>query len=140
MDPNFAQAHAQLSNVYRNMDQYELFYAEERTAQRLFNDKDELAILDEEIPIFKKSGFKPALARRIQLHIDLSKRRYVDPASIAYDYAKLGDKEQTFFWLKKALAERAGSLQVLKVVPALDAWRSDPRYIDLLKQLNLPPE
>ena len=127
MDPNFAQAHAQLSNVYRNMKQYDLHFEEEEQAQRLYNDKDEMAIVSEVIPIYKKSGFMPAQKRRAQLHAELSKRRYLDPASVAYDYADTQDKEKTFFWLDKALAEKAGALQVIKVVPGLDNWRSDPR-------------
>jgi len=138
MDPNFAQAHAQLSNVYKDTKQYDLYFEEEEKAQRLYDDKDEIAILSEVIPIYKKSGYKAALARRIQLHIELSKRRYVDPGTIGYDYAELGDKDQTFFWLDKALAEKAGSLNVLKSIQWMDAWHSDPRYIHLLKQLNLP--
>jgi Tfp pilus assembly protein PilF len=137
MDPNFAQAHAQLSNLYRNMKQYDLHFEEEEKAQRLYNDKDEMAILSEIIPIYKKTGFKAAQARRTQLHIELSKRRYVDPASIGYDYAELGDKEQAFFWLDKAFAESAGGLQVLKAVPSMDQWHSEPKYLHLLKQLNL---
>jgi hypothetical protein len=79
-----------------------------------------------------------AQTRRTQLHVELSKRSYVDPSLIAYDYSEIGDKEQTFYWLDKALAEKAASLQVLKSVITLDPWHSDPRYIHLLKELNLP--
>lgn len=66
-------------------------------------------------------------------------RRYVDPADIAYDYADLGDKEQTFIWLDKALTDKAGGLEVVKIVPSLDPWRSDPCYLDLLKRMGLTP-
>ncbi len=138
MDPNFAQAHGQLSNLYRNMKQYDLHFEEEEKAQRLFDNKDEISILEEVIPIYKKSGYMAAQTRRTQLHVELSKRSYVDPSLIAYDYSEIGDKEQTFYWLDKALAEKAASLQVLKSVITLDPWHSDPRYIHLLKELNLP--
>ena len=69
----------------------------------------------------------------------LANHRYVDPADIAYDYAALGDKEQTFAWLDKAAAEKSGGLEVIKVVPAMDPWRSDPRYLDLLKRIGMRP-
>jgi hypothetical protein len=62
----------------------------------------------------------------------------VDPGNIGYDYAELGDKEQAFFWLENALAEKAGSLNLLKSTQWMDPWHSDPRYLHLLKQLNLP--
>jgi len=138
MEPNFAQAHGQLCGVYRAMGRYDLFYAELITAQHLFDDKEELAISEDASRVFAKSGFKAALARQIQLHVELSKHRYVDPTIVAYDYADLGDKEQTFIWLRKSLAERAGGLQVIKTIPGLEKWHSDPQYIDILKQLNLP--
>jgi hypothetical protein len=69
----------------------------------------------------------------------LAGHRYVDPADIAFDYAALGDKEQTFAWLDKAAAEQSGGLEVIKVVPAMDPWHSDPRYLDLLKRIGLLP-
>ena len=56
---------------------------------------------------------------------------------IAYDYAALGDKDQTFAWLEKAYSEKAGSLGYIKVMKAMDSLRSDPRYIDLLKRMGL---
>ncbi len=65
--------------------------------------------------------------------------RNVDPADIAYACADLGDKEQTFEWLDKAVAEKSGALEVIKVVPTLDPWHSDPRYLDILKRLGLTP-
>jgi hypothetical protein len=88
--------------------------------------------------VFAKSGFKAALARQTQLHVELSKRRYLDPTFIAYDYADVGDKEQTFIWLRKALAEKSSGLQVIKTNPGLEKWHADPQYIDILKQMNLP--
>ncbi len=76
---------------------------------------------------------------RIEMRKQLANHRYVDPADIAYDYAALGDKEQTFAWLDKAAAEKSGGLEVIKVVPAMDPWRSDPRYLDLLKRIGMRP-
>ncbi len=138
MDPNFGGAHGQLAACYRYMERYDVMYAQRLEAQRLFDDKEELALAEEASRVFAKSGYKAALAREIQMHVELSKRRYVDPASIAYDYADLGDKEQTFFWLDKALRDRCDALQVIKSVPFLDKWHSEPRYTELIKQLNLP--
>jgi hypothetical protein len=82
-------------------------------------------------------ALRQAMEREIELKKQLAKRRYVDPAEIAYDYAHLGDAEQTFAWLEKARAEKSGALENIKIVRP-EQWHSDPRYSDLLKQLGLP--
>ena len=68
----------------------------------------------------------------------MAKGRYVDPGYIALDYALIGDKDQAFAWLEKGYAEKAGSLQYLKTAHPLDALRSDPRFVNLLKRMGLP--
>jgi hypothetical protein len=40
--------------------------------------------------------------------------------------------------LDKALAEKSGGLESVKIVRALDQWHGDPRYISLMKELGLP--
>jgi eukaryotic-like serine/threonine-protein kinase len=139
MDPNYAQAVGQLSREYFLMGKYELWLETWKRSMVLFQRPDELAIAEEVAKVYSRSGLKPALLREIELRKELAKHRYVDPTDIAFDYAALGDKEQTFAWLDKAAAEKSGGLEVIKVVPAMNAWRSDPRYLDLLKRIGLTP-
>ena len=139
MDPNYAQAHGQLARMYLNMGKYDLWLEEWKKSATLYKQTDELAIAEEVARVYAKSGFKPAKLREVEMRKLLAKRRYVDPADIAYACADLGDKEQTFVWLDKALADKSGGLEVVKIVPALDPWRSDPRYLDLLKRMGLRP-
>lgn len=49
----------------------------------------------------------------------------------------LDDKDQTFEWLQKAYEERDGLLPTLEFGPWYDSLRSDPRYTELLKKMNL---
>ena len=139
MDPNYAQAHSQLARMYLNTGKYDLWLDEWKKSTTLYKQTDELAIAEEVARVYSKSGFKPAKLREIEMRKLLAKRRYVDPTDIAYDYADVGDKEQTFLWLDKAVAERSGGLEFIKIVPPLDAWRSDPRYLDLLKRIGFTP-
>jgi hypothetical protein len=85
-----------------------------------------------------KSGVRASVERELELKKKVAQRRYVDPAEIAYDYAFLGDEEQTFSWLDKARAEKSGQLENIKVVRELEPWHEDPRYVALLKELGLP--
>jgi serine/threonine protein kinase/Tfp pilus assembly protein PilF len=139
MDPNYAQAVAQLSREYFLMGKYDLWLETRKKSMILFQRPDESAIAEEVARIYSKSGLRAALLREIEMRKQLVGRRYVDPTDIAYLYAAVGDKEQTFVWLDKAVAEKAGGLENIKSTPELDPWHSDPRYLDLLKRLGLTP-
>jgi serine/threonine protein kinase/Tfp pilus assembly protein PilF len=138
MDPSFASVHDSLALTYFHMGKYDLWLDEWKKAAALSNDKEEAAIADEVAKVYGQSGLHEALVKRVELYKQLAKRRYVDPGFIGYQYAKLGDKDQTFAWLEKAYAEKAGSLQNIKIAPDLDPLRTEPRYIDLLKRMGLP--
>ena len=139
MDPNFANAHGQLRNAYREMGKYELWLEEWRKNAELTDDGEDRAIAEEVTKVYGRSGYLAASKLSAQLEEKLAKRRYVDPAVLAYEYAFADQKEQALAWLEKAAAEKSGSLQVVKIVPSLDKWRSDPRYLAVLKQIGLPP-
>ncbi len=70
---------------------------------------------------------------------DLSKQEYVSAYDIAVIYLGLGEKDQAFAWLERAYEERCPTLEFLKVEPSLDPLRSDPRFADLLRRMNLQP-
>ena len=57
---------------------------------------------------------------------------------MALMYAALGDKDSAFVWLEKSLQFREGTLALLKVEPMLKTLRSDARFQDLLRRMNLP--
>ena len=68
----------------------------------------------------------------------LSKRRYVSAMEVALVYAGLRDTRAAFAWLQKAYDERARLPLFLKMDPAFDSLRSDPRYQELLSRIGLP--
>ena len=53
-------------------------------------------------------------------------------------YTGLGEKDEAFHWLRKAIELRVPMVGVLKVDPRFDPLRSDPRYADLLRRMGLP--
>jgi serine/threonine protein kinase/Tfp pilus assembly protein PilF len=137
IDPNYAGAHSNLSQTYWDMGKYDLWLEEWKKGATLANDREDLAIAEEVFRTYAKSGFRAAVSRDIELRKQTAQRRNIDLGFIAYDYAALGDKDQTFAWLEKAYSEKAGSLGYIKVTKAMDPLRSDPRYIDLLKRMGL---
>ena len=86
--------------------------------------------------IYGRSG-QTAQAREA-MHEALQTRRgdTIEPGNMAVMFACVGDKEQTLAWLEKASAEPAG-LTSLKVSPAYDFLRSDPRFQEVLRRVGL---
>jgi TolB-like protein len=70
---------------------------------------------------------------------NLSKRKYVSAFGMALLYAGLRDKKEAFAWLQKAYDERACLPLFLKMDPAFDSLRSDPRFEQMLSHIGLPP-
>jgi hypothetical protein len=51
--------------------------------------------------------------------------------------AGLGRKDEAFEWLERAYEEREALLVWVKVQPAFDPLRDDPRFDALLKKIGL---
>jgi hypothetical protein len=64
---------------------------------------------------------------------------YISPMTIASIHARLGNKDEAFTWLDKAVDERASGIPNLKVDPRFDSLHSDPRFAKLLQRMNLTP-
>jgi tetratricopeptide (TPR) repeat protein len=70
---------------------------------------------------------------------ELAKQKYVQPHHMAVIYSGLGDKDNAFHWLNKAVADRTSTITNIKVWPIFDSVRDDPRYEDLVRRLRLQP-
>jgi eukaryotic-like serine/threonine-protein kinase len=63
--------------------------------------------------------------------------RYLPPFSVALIQIGLGDWDQAFAWMDRAIDERDPIIMPIKSFPFLDPVRSDPRYTALLTRMNL---
>src|SRR5262249_21521823 len=84
-------------------------------------------------------GGKPAEARKIldQLKKDANNQNYVSPYAISLIYVALNERDSAFQALGQAFREHDETLIHLRVDPRLDPIRSDPRFRQLLQQINL---
>jgi serine/threonine protein kinase len=147
----FDQAIEKLRNILKMNQNYP-------TAHLLISDallerRDYVAAIDEAIQYFAaigypnlaaemkrayaRSGYIGALQYRISKQNDPNNLDLYYPWQVAIDYVRLGDKDKAFEWLEKCYNERTG-LIFLKVNPALNPLRSDPRYTNLLKRVGFP--
>ena len=78
-------------------------------------------------------------AEALQVLDELYRRRqtgYVPTAAFLNAYLGLGDTEQAFTWLVRAVEERSDIIQWLKVHPFFDPLRGDPRFREFLRLAN----
>jgi adenylate cyclase len=140
IDPHFAAVHADLGNSYVQKGMY----------------KEAVAELQEAVGLSMKSGVKGDRHRKnlglayafsgnklealkiLEEMKEESAQMYVSPLSIAQLCTALGMKEEAFEWLEKAYEIHDGNMCLLRVWPAYDPIRSDPRFQDLLRRMNFP--
>jgi len=87
---------------------------------------------------YQKGKIKGACEGVLEVLKSEKQREYVSPNEIVRYYALMGDRDHTFEWLEKGYTERSGRMEYVKVEVFLEPYRSDPRYIDLLKRRGLP--
>jgi tetratricopeptide (TPR) repeat protein len=66
-----------------------------------------------------------------------ARERYVSPVDFAKLHNQLGDTDEAFRWMDKAVEDRRGWLVYLNVEPAVDNLRSEPRFHNLLRRMRL---
>jgi hypothetical protein len=67
-----------------------------------------------------------------------AKTKSAEPLDFARIYARLGQKDEAFFWLEKTFEARAPFMQ-LKIDPLFDSLHDDPRFPGLVRKIGLQP-
>jgi TolB-like protein/tRNA A-37 threonylcarbamoyl transferase component Bud32 len=87
---------------------------------------------------YAQSGYSGAMRRAADVLAARARKTYVLPTDVAYLYMWAGEKERALEWLEKALEARDPNLPWVNPAPAFDGLRSEPRFRDLLRRMNLP--
>jgi serine/threonine-protein kinase len=135
MDAKFMPAHVFLGRAYVQKGSYPEAIAEMRKALDLSEgDTNELAALGHAYAVSHQAGEAKKILDQLK---ERSQQTYVQPSLIALIHVGLGDKNQAFDWLQKAYDDRSAGLLYLKVDPAFDGVRPDPRFLDLIRKVGL---
>jgi serine/threonine protein kinase/tetratricopeptide (TPR) repeat protein len=86
---------------------------------------------------YRKAKLEGACVAIIEALKKKSREEYISPYEIAIYYALMQDRDHTFEWLEKAYGERSGRMEYVKVEDFFQPFRSDPRYLDLLRRMHL---
>ncbi|MGH9720105.1 MAG: protein kinase domain-containing protein [Bryobacteraceae bacterium] len=87
--------------------------------------------------VYARAGRKNEAAMLLAEAENLAKTTYVSPVSMAQTCAAIGQMDRAFHFLDQAYLDRDHSMALLKVEPAFDPFRQDPRFQDLLKRVRL---
>jgi hypothetical protein len=75
--------------------------------------------------------------RLLDVVLKLGKQNWLDPYNVVPIYEALGDRDEAFRWLDRAIAERSSAIPFLHVDPWLDGLRSDQRFAAALRRAGL---
>lgn len=83
------------------------------------------------------SGERDEAAKIAERLIDLIEHKYVSPFHLALVFLELGQIEETFCWLEKAVVWRDVCVPFLHINRQFDSIKNQPRFQALLRQANL---
>ncbi len=133
VDPNFLHAHI-LAYVYVQKGMFADAQADLEKLRRVDATPWSLA---QSAYVFGRFGQQAEARRALDKLEQLNRRRQIDAALILIAYVGMGNKDEAFAWLEKAYSQHSNVLTTLKVDPAFDPLRSDPRFKDLLRRVGL---
>jgi TolB-like protein/DNA-binding winged helix-turn-helix (wHTH) protein/Tfp pilus assembly protein PilF len=135
MDPNHHETHSILGLAYAQQQRYPEAIAEWQKSMDL-GGWDKRGFLGY---VYAVSGRRGEAKKLLAQLLDEAKSKPVSAYNIARIYTGLGEKEQAFSWLERAIGEHDSNLTMpgLKPDVQLDTLRSDPRFEVLLRRMRL---
>ena len=135
LEPANTIARNNLGNLLSRQGQYE--EATREFEELLRRDPDNAAAKSNLEIATKNQGISKERQDQVSGALQAAAAKPADPQAAyaaARVYARLGDQDNAFSWLAKALDLGYDRLEYLKVDPSLAALRKDPRFIQLLEQ------
>jgi len=135
LDENYPRAHFWYGQTLLQKGEIESAVEEFKKAVEISGGNPQyLSMLAHAFALANKRDEAAKLLMRLE---ELSLERYVSPIEMAFVYIGLNEKDKAFEWLERAYKGLEGWMAVIKVEPRYDLLRSDPRFRDLLKKMNL---
>jgi TolB-like protein/Tfp pilus assembly protein PilF len=135
LQPDFADSLSGLLECYHKKGMHKETL---ETARKFFNARGYVDLLEAFDRGNEEGGYKEAMRQAAEAWAAQSNRAYSMRIATLYTYAE--EKDRALDWLEIAFQERMQDLIYLNVQPKWDLLRDDPRFQDLIKRMNYPPE
>ena len=134
-NPNFPRAVSLLTLAYLEKGMFTQALTQAETLRRLYGDGPEYWTTLTHI--YGRAGLLERARREMDKLEKLNRLEPMNPVIMLEAYLGVGNKEEALAELDKARSEHFDAIISLKVNPAFDPLRSDPRFQDLLRRVGL---
>jgi len=134
IEPDFWVAHNGLGRVYIRQGRYPEAIAALTKARELSRGSTE--------PVMQlgyalaKSGNRERAEATLEELKSFAKDNYVSAYTFAMIYNGLGEKDEALSYLEKSFQEREVQITFIKIDTRWEEFRAEPRFVDLMKQMN----
>jgi len=137
LDPEKYMAPFMIANILRDSGRYEEAIVPQRRAVEMTGGAPQmLGWLGLNLALAGNAAEARSVLLRIQA---IAGRAYVSPTSFVWVYVGLGETDEAFIWMERAIDERDSMIIPIKTYAFLDPLRTDPRFLTLLRKMNLEP-
>jgi tetratricopeptide (TPR) repeat protein len=134
IDPNYIYFEPDLALVYREQGKLtEALDIYLRVAQASKQPSAGLAIT------YARLGRTTEAKKVLDELIKVASTHYFPGEQIASVYVAMGDKDEAFRWLNRAMDERSGPIHSISVRPEFKPLYSDPRFARALERIGIDP-
>jgi len=151
INPQSVNPHEHLARIYWIEGRIPDALTEKRKAATLTHDSALFHEQEEIAAAYAKSGLSGAQLEAAQLkerdyEAHRQEQESGEPSDeahsalyVAFQYGLLKDRDKALHWLNQAYHKRSDLVTYEKTAPEFDFLRSDPRFQNLLRRMNLPP-
>ena len=134
LNAGFFWAHHHLWRAYGRQGKFEEALAAARAS---FSGQGDGELVDALDRGRRRAGYAGAMRAAAETLAARARTQHVMAFSVALLYANAGDREAAIEWLERAYQQHGALLEYVRISPEFKDLRSDPRFQDLLRRLNL---
>lgn len=137
VEPNESSSYYSLHEVYEQKRMYDEMVDDFLRTMRARNAPPERIEAFREA--FETSGWCGFNALQLEALEEKAKTEKIDPYAFARLYLRLGRRDEALEWLGRMIETKHPASIQLKIEPAYDELRGDPRFAELVRKIGLAP-